>query len=124
MLVFRDEPLVKVGVSAQPAARWSQLGDVRFDFGRSYLVRAENPEHIRLLERNKVLFAGDRRGAQVPLPSGNTEISCGSALPRMLQLIGSFQQSWSGAGFRCSVRDRLDGVRETLHKIRPSDARG
>jgi hypothetical protein len=94
MLVFRDEPLVKVGVSAQPDARWSQLGDNRFDLAHSYLVRAENPKYIRLLEHIlKVLFAEHRRDAQVPLSSGNTEVFCGSALPKMLQLIESFQRT-------------------------------
>jgi hypothetical protein len=101
LLVFKDEPLVKVGVTMQEGAhRWLQLGSVeRFDFSRSFVVCAKDPAVIRLLEHNlKVLFAKYRRDAQVPLSSGNTEVFCGSALPKMLQLIEDFQRSWSEAG--------------------------
>jgi hypothetical protein len=105
LLAFKDEPLIKVGVSAEPLSRWSQLGDARFDFARSWVVRARNPSLIRALERSlKAAFADHRQDLQARLPSGNTEVFDQEILPAALRFIKSCRASLPDAGLSlCSV---------------------
>lgn len=104
ILAFRDEPLIKVGISAEPLSRWSQLGDSRFDFTRSCLVRAKNSSLIRVLERSlKVAFADHRQDLQTQLPSGNTEVFDQQILPAALQFIESSRASLPHVGLSLNL---------------------
>jgi hypothetical protein len=75
VLVFRDEPLIKIGIARDVAARVAALGNDRFNLAESYCVTASDNNCIRLLEKNRhAIFAEHRAIARSPLTSGNTEI--------------------------------------------------
>jgi hypothetical protein len=97
LLAFKKEPLIKVGISLDPVVRWSQLDDDRFDFSRSCLVRAKDPDLIRTLERSlKAAFVDsqrDQRDSGTPLGSDNTEIFDVQILPDVLRIIESLPRA-------------------------------
>lgn len=94
LLVFTDEPLVKIGVTGDPFQRWTQLDDRRFDFERSWAVSGENPSLIRAIERDlKATFRRYRRRPRIELSSGNTEVFDAAILREALTRIGSLHRS-------------------------------
>ena len=53
ILQFKDEPLVKIGISRNPSSRFSELGETRFNYAKSYLVRAKSEAIINMLEKTR-----------------------------------------------------------------------
>ena len=91
ILAFKDQSLIKVGVSADIHLRSLALGSECFDFTRSYVVRSRDQPSIVLLERNlKTFFSAHRVAPLQPLSSGNTETFHSSILPRILEAIEAF----------------------------------
>jgi hypothetical protein len=88
ILAFKNEPLIKVGLSIDAYMRSLALGFDRFDLKRSYLVEARDRSSISVLERNlKTFFSTHQVVPPQPLSSGNTETFQSSVLPKMLQAI-------------------------------------
>jgi hypothetical protein len=101
ILVFKNEPLIKVGLSIDAYRRSLGLGFGRFDLKDSYLVRARDQSAISLLERNlKTFFSGHQVAPSQPLSSGNTETFPSSILPEMLQAIEVLGKTFPHAEFR------------------------
>jgi hypothetical protein len=101
LLVFKHEPLFKVGLSMDLLSRCRDLGLNRFDLPASFLVQAFDQIAIGRLERNlKTFFWPYQSKSAHPLPNGNTETFHRSALPRMLQAIETFAQTFPLAGFQ------------------------
>jgi len=101
ILAFKNEPLIKVGLSIDAYMRSLVLGFDRFDLKGSYLVQARNQSSISLLERNlKTFFSTHQVAPPQPLSSGNTETFQSSVLPQMLQAIEALRETFPDAGFR------------------------
>jgi hypothetical protein len=96
VLALKGEPLIKPGITKDPIDRIRQLGGPeRFDLSKSYLVTAKDEDIIKRLEASlKALLAEHQRESAVRLSSGNTEILCEKALPKVLGLIQSFRALW------------------------------
>src|ERR1700726_2278760 len=91
ILAFKDEPLIKVGLSVDAYMRSLALGFDRFDLTSSYMVRSRDQSSISILERNlKTFFSTHQIEPPQPLSSGNTETFRSSVLPRMLEVIDAF----------------------------------
>jgi hypothetical protein len=101
ILAFKNEPLIKVGLSKDAYVRSLSLGFDRVDFKRSYIVQARDQAAISVLERNlKTFFSTQRVSPSEPLSSGNTETFQSSVLPQMLEAIEAFKKAFAGAEFR------------------------
>jgi hypothetical protein len=101
ILAFKNEPLIKVGLSIDAYMRSLALGFDRFDFKGSYMVQARDQSSISVLERNlKTFFSANRVSSSEPLSSGNTETFQSSVLPQMLQAIEALRETFPDAGFR------------------------
>jgi hypothetical protein len=101
ILAFKNEPLIKVGLSIDAYMRSLALGFDRFDFKGSYMVQARNQAAISVLERNlKTFFSANRVSSSEPLSSGNTETFQSSVLPQMLQAIEVLRETFPDAEFR------------------------
>jgi hypothetical protein len=101
ILAFKNEPLIKVGLSKDAYVRSLSLGFERVDFKRSYIVQARDQAAISVLERNlKTFFSTQRVLPSEPLSSGNTETFQSSVLPQMLEAIEAFKKAFAGAEFR------------------------
>jgi hypothetical protein len=68
ILVFKSEPLIKIGLAEDVFIRSRSLGLERFDFQASYLVRSKDKPYIRTLERNlKTFFASHQKISLKPM---------------------------------------------------------
>jgi hypothetical protein len=100
ILAFKDEPLIKVGLSVDAYMRTLALGFDRFDLKSSYMVRSRDQSSISILERNlKTFFSTHQVAPPQPLSSGNTETFRSSALPQMLEAIDAFGRTFPDAEF-------------------------
>jgi T5orf172 domain len=100
LLAFKNEPLIKIGITEDISSRVEALNGY-FDLGESYSVSATDRRHARLLERNlHTLFLKERASAGDPLTSGNTEIFRAEVLPRALEFIERFGELIPNAGYR------------------------
>jgi hypothetical protein len=101
MLVFRDEPLIKVGLARDTYLRAASLGVERFDFKASYMVQARDQRAIRALEGNlKIFFAEHQMASPTPLSSGNTETFHLSILSGLVESIERFAESFPQAQYQ------------------------
>lgn len=100
LLAFKNEPLVKIGITEDVSSRVENLGGY-FDLSESCLVTATDRRHARLLERNlHALFLEQRASADDPLTSGNTEIFKSEVLSIALEFIDRFSELMPRADYR------------------------
>jgi hypothetical protein len=120
ILAFKDEPLIKVGFSANTYVRSLQLGSELFNFSESYAVSAADRAFIPLLERNlKTFFVSHKTAASDPLPNGNTETFHSAALPMILKSIRAFAKGFPQARFQIK-HDLSDFLPKQHHKRDPA----
>jgi len=100
ILAFKNEPLIKIGLSRDTYMRSSTLGLARFDLKNSCLVHARDQSAISALERNlKTFFAAKRVSPSQPLSSGNTETFQSLVFAKMLEAIEALGKVFPDAGF-------------------------
>jgi hypothetical protein len=113
ILAFKDEPLIKIGITRNISCRLVQLGG-RFDLNKSYAVTATDENCVKLLERNlRAIFAEQRASATIALSSGNTEIYDAAILPKVLPSINVFKDFFAHAASRIEA-----GVDPTPKRLR------
>jgi len=67
ILVFKNEPLIKVGLAGGPWLRIAALGADRFDLSASYLVQCRDQSGVRTLDRMLKNWGRSARFAARPL---------------------------------------------------------
>jgi hypothetical protein len=88
ILLFKDQPALKVGITNSLDERLFALGANRFDRSRSYIVIAQEARIVRALERHIHTFhVRARKEVDPALPSGNTELYHLEELPRILRIV-------------------------------------
>jgi DNA-binding transcriptional regulator YiaG len=100
ILVFANEPLIKIGITRDLVQRLRGLQG-EFNLAESFFVTASDPSCVRLVEKNlHAIFAEYRAYAQSPLASGNTEIFKAAHLPKILHTIEAFKSFFAYAEIR------------------------
>jgi hypothetical protein len=91
LLVFREEPLVKVGYSKNIYLRAQDLGISRFNLRKSYSIRCRLRWFASTVEMQvKRRFADYQIVSMNPLRGANTETFDASILPDILQFVREF----------------------------------
>ena len=101
ILVFKNEPLIRVGLAGGPWLRIAALGADRFDLSASYLVQCRDKSAVRTLERMlKTFFTDHQVTPEKELSSGNTETFQASILPELLGAIEKLRNIFPQAEFK------------------------
>jgi excisionase family DNA binding protein len=121
ILVFKSEPLFKIGLAKDTYLRAAALGRDRFDFKASYVVQAKDQRAIRTLEQNlKTFFAEHQVPPPKPLSSGNTETFSSSILPGLVDAIERFATMFPQGGYRID-RDLDSIVPQPVGEVSPPE---